>query len=183
MRNIALKHLALALAGAILMLNDCATQGAGNTSVKNTVYILESVKDIPTGIVFSFRDYCIFNAERGAEDSVLDKTLAKADAKLELHFADGTAELRLRSANGDNSTGFLEYQKSYASRFFYAERENTVELTLNINTLDEDSRASIMAMPAADRDAVLKSVFEKSGDLLIEPDEEDEVINYWRRAR
>ncbi|MDR1147056.1 MAG: hypothetical protein LBK66_00335 [Spirochaetaceae bacterium] len=40
MRNIDLKHMALALAGAILVLNGCATQWAGNTSVKNTVYIL-----------------------------------------------------------------------------------------------------------------------------------------------
>jgi hypothetical protein len=183
MRNIALKHIALALAGAILVLSGCATQRAGNTSVKNTVYVLESVKDIPTGAVFSFRDYCVFNAERGAQDSVLDRTLAEADAKLELHFADGTAELRLRSANGDTSAEFLEYQKTYASLFFYAERENTVELTLDVNTMDGDSRASIMAMPPAERNAVLKSVFEKSGNLLIEPDEEDEVINYWRRAR
>jgi hypothetical protein len=177
--------MALALAGTILVLNGCAAQRTGNASagVTNTVYILESVKDIPTGVVFSFRDYCAFNAERGAQDSVLDKTLVEADAKLALHFADGTAELRLGSSNGDNSAAFLEYQKSYASRFFYTEDQNTVELTLNIDTWDEERRASIEVMSAGERDAVLKSVFEKSGDMLIEPDEEDEAINYWRRTR
>jgi hypothetical protein len=58
-----------------------------------------------------------------------------------------------------------------------------VEFTLNIATLDKETRASIEGMSAMERDAVLKSVFEKSKDMLIEPDEEDNVINYWRRAR
>jgi hypothetical protein len=37
-------------------------------------------------------------------------------------------------------------------------------------------------MSVTEREAVLKSVFEKSGDMLIEPDEDDKVINYWRKA-
>jgi hypothetical protein len=172
-----------AVIGMSLALNGCATQKTEAAGVQNAVYVLESVKDMPTGRVFSFRDYCIFNAERGARDSSLDKTLVQADAKLELHFYSGTAALKLVSSNGDKSADFLEYQKQYASHFFFVENKNAVELTLNIETLDEETQASIKEMSAMDRDAVLKSVFEKSKDMLIEPDEEDNVINYWRRLK
>jgi hypothetical protein len=161
----------------------CASQKTA--SVQNAVYILESVKDMPTGRVFSFRDYCAFNAEREEADSDLDKTLAEADARLELHFAVGTAELKLESSNGDNGAAFLEYRKRYASQFFFTEHENAVELTLalDIDTFDKETQAALEAMSGEERDAILKSVFDKSKDILIEPDEEDNVINYWRRAR
>ena len=182
-----MKHISCAIIGIIILLNGCATQRAEMTSVQNTVYVLESVKDLPTGRLFSFRDYCAFNAERGAEDSGLDKTLAEADARLELHFFERTAELKLESASGDTGghagAAFLEYQKHYASRFFFTENKNTVALTLDLDSLDEETRTSIKAMSTAEQDAVLKSVFEKSNSLLIEPDEEDNVINYWRRVR
>ncbi|MDR1126707.1 MAG: hypothetical protein LBL06_01115 [Treponema sp.] len=177
-----MKYLAFAAVALLVAANSCITYKAENTSVKDTVYVLESVEDIPTGRIFSFRDYCAFNADRGAEDAVLDRTLAEADARLELHFFDGTAELRLESSSsGDKSPGFLEYQKRYASRFFFTEDKHSVELTLNVEVLDEEERSAIERMSAAERDTVLKSVFEKSGDILIEPDEEDEVVNYWRR--
>ncbi|MDR1202516.1 MAG: hypothetical protein LBL58_12945 [Tannerellaceae bacterium] len=176
-----MKHIAFALIGIIITMSSCSTYKIENTSVRNAVYILESVKDIPTGVVFSFRDYCAFNAERGAEDSILDKTLAEADARLELHFFDRTVELRLESSN--ESPAFLEYKKHYASRFFFTEDKNSVELTLRLDTLDEETRSAIEVMSDTERDAILKSVFKKSKDILIEPDEEDEVINYWRKAR
>jgi hypothetical protein len=176
-----MKHVTLAIFGIIVVLNGCATQKRENTSVKNTVYALESVKDIPTGVVFSFRDYCAFNAKRGLDDSALDKTLAEADARLELHFYSGMAELKLVSGINDTSAAFLEYQEHYHSRFFFTENKNTVELTLNLDNFDDETRVSIEEMSIADRDAILKSVFEKSKDMLIEPDEEDDVINYWRR--
>jgi hypothetical protein len=178
-----MKQGALAVIGIIVAISGCAAQKTRNTSVKNTVYILESVRDIPTDRVFSFRDYCIFNAERGAEDSALDKTLAEADARLELHFFVETAELKLESLNGDTGAAFLAYQTRYASRFFFSENENAVELTLNTETLDEETRSSLEATPASEREAILKSVFAKSKDLLIEPDEEDNVTNYWRRVQ
>ena len=182
-----MKYISCAIIGIIILLNGCATQRAEITSVQNTVYVLGSVKDLPTGRYFSFRDYCFFNAARGAEDSDLDRTLAEVDAKLVLHFLHNTAALKLVSS-GDipaNAAGaaFLEYQKHYASQFFFTETGNTVELTLDIETLDEETRASIEAMPIAEQNAVLKSVFMKSRDTLIEPDEEDNVINYWRRVR
>jgi hypothetical protein len=174
--------------GIVVILNGCVTQQRENTNVKNSVYALESVKDILTGAVFSFRDYCAFNAKRGLEDSDLDKTLAEADARLELHFYSRIAELKLVSGINDTSTAFLEYREHYHSWFFFTEDKNTVELTLNLNNFDGETRASIEAMSAVDRDAILKSVFEKSEDgespaILIEPDEEDDVINYWRRIR
>jgi hypothetical protein len=178
-----MKHISCAGFVLLIILNGCVTQRAGIASVQNAVYVLESVKDLPAGRLFSFRDYCAFNAERGADDSGLDKTLAKADARLELHFFDRTAELKLESASGDTGAAFLEYQKHYASRFFFVEGKNSVELTLDLIALDEETRTSIEAMPAAEQDAVLKSVFDKSKDILIEPDEEDKVINYWRRVR
>ncbi|MHB9291667.1 hypothetical protein Holit_00745 [Hollandina sp. SP2] len=178
-----LKLFIFAVIGMSVTLNGCLTQKTETARVRNAVYVLESVKDIPTGRFFSFRDYCIFNAERGAGDSFLDKTLAQAGARLELHFFSGTAALKLVSSNGDKSADFLKYQKQYASHFFFIENKNAVELTLDIETLDEKMRASIEAMSVMDRDAVLKSVFEKSKDMLIEPDEEDNVINYWRRLR
>jgi hypothetical protein len=179
MRTIVLKKIIVILTGLVAI--GCASQKTA--SVQNAVYILESVKDMPTGRVFSFRDYCVFNAERGEADSGLDKTLAEADARLELHFAVGTAELKLESSNGDSGAAFAEYQKRYASRFFFTEQENTVELTLDVDTLDKETQAALEVLSGEERDAILKSVFEKSKDTLIEPDEEDNVINYWRRAR
>jgi hypothetical protein len=193
-----MRHAAFALLGVFVIMggiaDGCATRKPENTSVKNTVYILESVKDLPTGQVFSFRDYCAFNAERGAEDSGLDRTLAEADAWLELHFFDGTAELRLESSivgnesgigneNGGTDTAFLEYQKHYASRFFFTENRESVELALSLDSLDPETRSAVESMSDTERDAVLKSVFLKLGDTLVEPDEEDDVTNYWRRAR
>jgi hypothetical protein len=181
------------LIGIVIAAGGCATQKPADTSVKNTVYILESVKDLPTGRVFSFRDYCAFNAARGSEDAVLDRTLAEAGAWLELRFYDGTAELRLESSlvtdensgNGGGDTGqaFWAYQKQYASRFLFTETGGAVELTLRLDSLDAETRIAVGTMTGAERDALLKSVFEKSEDLLIEPDEEDDVVNYWRRAR
>jgi hypothetical protein len=177
-----MKHVTLAIFGIIVILNGCVTQQRKNMSVKNTVYALESVKDIPTGAVFSFRDYCAFNAKRGLEDSALDKTLAEADARLELHFYDETAELKLESGIEYKGEVFLEYQKHYASHFFFTETKNTVELTLSLDNFDDETKAAIEEAPATERDAILKSAFEKSRDMLIEPDEEDDVINYWRRV-
>ncbi|MDR2792687.1 MAG: hypothetical protein LBB61_03340 [Treponema sp.] len=168
--------------GISITLNGCATQKTETASLQNAVYVLESVKDIPTGRIFSFRDYCVFNSERGSQDSILDKTLAQADARLELHFFNRTAALKLVSSSGDKSAMFLEYQKRYASEFFFTESKDTVELTLNLERLDKEMQASIKEMSVTERDAVLKSVFEKSKDMLIESDEEDNVINYWRKA-
>jgi hypothetical protein len=178
-----LKLFIFAVIGMSVALNGCATKKIKTASVQNTVYVLELVKDIPTGRVFSFRDYCIFNAERGSQDSFLDKTLAQAGVRLELHFFSGTAALKLVSSNGDKSAAFLEYQKQYASEFFFTESQDTVELTLNIETLDEEMQVALKEMSVAEREAVFKSVFEKSKDMLIEPDEEDNVINYWKRLR
>ncbi|MDR1216881.1 MAG: hypothetical protein LBK25_09380 [Treponema sp.] len=176
-----MKYLTFAAVALLVAANSCVTYRTENAGVKGAAYVLESVEDIPTGRVFSFRDYCAFNADRGAEDAVLDRTLAEADARLELHFFDGIAELRLESSSGDKTPAFLEYQKHYASRFFFTEDKNSVELTLNVDVLDEEERSAIEGMSSAERDAVLKSVFEKAGDILIENDEEDEVVNYWRK--
>jgi hypothetical protein len=183
-----MKHATLAIFGIIVVLNGCVTKQAENTSVRNTVYMLESVKDIPTGAVFSFRDYCVFNAKRGLADSDLDKTLAESNARLELHFYNRMADLKLVSGINDTSAAFLEYQEHYRSRFFFTENKNTVELTLNINNFNDETKTSIEALSPVERDAILKSVFKKSKDgespvILIEPDEEDDVINYWRRIR
>jgi hypothetical protein len=176
-----MKRVPCAVMGIIMVMSSCSTYRTENTSVKNAVYILELVEDIPSGGIFSFRDYCAFNAERGAADSILDKTLAEADARLELHFFDKTAELRLESSN--EGPAFLEYRKHYASRFFFTEDKNSVELTLRLDTVDEETRAAVEVLSDTERDAILKSVFKKSNDILIEPDEEDEVINYWRKVR
>jgi hypothetical protein len=183
-----MKHTAFMLIGILVAAGGCATRTTENTSVKNTVYILESVKDMPTGRVFSFRDYCLFNAARGAEDSGLDRTLAEADARLELRFFDGTAELRLESSitgdeNGDANPAFLAYREHYASRFFFSENRESVELTLSLDSLDEETRSGIERLSATERASVLQSVFGKSKDMLVEPDEDDDVINYWRRVR
>ncbi|MDR0409188.1 MAG: hypothetical protein LBH18_02155 [Spirochaetaceae bacterium] len=178
-----MKHVICAVFTVLVILSGCVTRQMENTSVKNTVYTLESVKDIPTGVVFSFGDYCAFNAERKLEDSDLDRTLAENDARLELHFYNGTAELKLESGRDDKSGAFLEYQTRYASKFFFTENRNSVELVLSPDNFDEETRISIEAMSAAERDAILKSVFEKSKDTLIEPDEEDNVVNYWVRIR
>jgi hypothetical protein len=193
-------HITFAVITIIIITGGCSTyrNKTENTSLQNAVYILESVKDLPTGRVFSFRDYCVFNAERGGPDSDLDRTLAEANARLELHFFDGMAELRLESSNGSKNPAFLEYQKHYASRFSFIENviENVdkniagngnfieiIEFTLTLDTLDAESRTAIEAMSDLERDAVLKSVFEKSEDIFIEPDEDDNVVNYWRRIR
>jgi hypothetical protein len=101
------KRVMTVVVGTIIVLTGCVTQKTQSTSVQNAVYILEAVKDMPTGGVFSFRDYCAFKAERGGPDSDLDRTLADANARMELHFAVGTAELTLVSSSGDTIAAFL----------------------------------------------------------------------------
>jgi hypothetical protein len=133
--------------------------------VKNAMYVLESVKNVPTGTVFSFRDYCAFNAVRGLGDSELDQTLADADAGMELRFYDSTAVLSLVSSSEQTGEKFIQYQSAYATTFLFTETKNTVELTL-------------AADPEGD-----KTIFDKSNDILIEVDEEDDVVNYWRKAK
>jgi hypothetical protein len=57
-----MKHITFALIVIAIIPNGCATQKTEGTNLRNTIYVLESVKDVPTGTVFSFRDYCAFNA-------------------------------------------------------------------------------------------------------------------------
>ncbi|MDR0409353.1 MAG: hypothetical protein LBH18_03035, partial [Spirochaetaceae bacterium] len=132
---------------------------------------------------FPFKDYCSFNAERGLEDADLDKTLAIADARLELRFYEDTSELKLKSETGYTGEDFLQYQVRYASKFFFTENRYAVELNLSLDNFDEETRRAVEVMPDSERNSLLKSVFEKSNGLLIEPDEEDGIINYWRRIR